>query len=419
MTAEPRLGVVFDEGAATIQDVVAATRGLAEPVFLAPDTPFNRTMAPMLGALGAVDADIRSARAAGLAGVLTYSETQLTLTCRLATELGLPFHRPRTVEQLTSKLAQRRSLAAAGVETVRVARIDRVGDWPAAVAQVGLPLVLKPCRGQSSAHTHLIEDTRAGERLVRLILAESPPGTVLLAEEFLAGLDCAPLGDYVSVESVVQDGHPVHIAVTGKLPLARPFRETGQFWPAALTKSNQDAVRARTSAAIRALGVRDGVTHTELKLTAGGPRLIEVNGRLGGNINELSLRAGGPDLARAAASIALSRPVVVAPHTPDRVHFQLTHPAPDRVGELVRVTGVERVRAHPAVRRYVPRMRPGDRLTGAVATRNVDLICGDAATVPEMVTAVAELAALSGYVFDTPDGRVTLTGAQLAQWLPG
>jgi hypothetical protein len=157
------------------------------------------------------------------------------------------------------------------------------------------------------------------------------------------------------------------------------------------------------------------VTHTELKLTAGGPRIIEVNGRLGGNVNELSLRSGGPDLVRVAASIALARPVDVEPYTPDRVHFQLTSPAPDRVCQLVRVAHVERVRAHPAVRRYAPRLRPGDRLTGSVATRNVDLICGDAASVEEMAAAVAELLALPRYVFDTADGRVTLTGAQLRE----
>lgn len=43
-------------------------------------------------------------------------------------------------------------------------------------------------------------------------------------------------------------------------------------------------------AALRALGITDGVTHVEIELTSDGPRLIEVNGRMGGYVHAL-LRA--------------------------------------------------------------------------------------------------------------------------------
>ncbi|MDQ0810260.1 biotin carboxylase [Streptomyces sp. B3I7] len=64
-------------------------------------------------------------------------------------------------------------------------------------------------------------------------------------------------------------------------------------------------------AAIDALGVTDGVSHVEIRVVDGRPRLIEVNARIAGDmISHLVHLATGVDLARAAADIACG-------HTPD------------------------------------------------------------------------------------------------------
>lgn len=57
------------------------------------------------------------------------------------------------------------------------------------------------------------------------------------------------------------------------------------------------------------LRVGSGVTHAEVRLTAGGPRLVELNCRLGGDfIPLLSRLATGVDLVACAGDIALGRP---------------------------------------------------------------------------------------------------------------
>jgi biotin carboxylase len=61
----------------------------------------------------------------------------------------------------------------------------------------------------------------------------------------------------------------------------------------------------------QALDVRTGVTHAEVRLTPSGPRLVELNGRLGGDfIPYLGQLATGVDLTLAAADLALG-------HVPD------------------------------------------------------------------------------------------------------
>ena len=58
-----------------------------------------------------------------------------------------------------------------------------------------------------------------------------------------------------------------------------------------------------------AIGLADGMTHTELKLTPAGPKIVEVNGRLGGDlIPYIGMRATGIDPGMAAAAVACGQP---------------------------------------------------------------------------------------------------------------
>jgi hypothetical protein len=97
-------------------------------------------------------------------------------------------------------------------------------------------VVVKPSRGKGSRNTSLVRHEAEGRDLVSRLLDRDRAGheTRLVVEEYLAGGDTAPYGDYVSVESVCSAGSVRHVGVTGKLPLAYPYRETGQFHPAVL-----------------------------------------------------------------------------------------------------------------------------------------------------------------------------------------
>src|SRR5205814_5003685 len=159
-----------------------------------------------------------------------------------------------------------------------------------------------------------------------------------VVEEMLVGRNELPFGNHVSVECLAQRGRIVAVAVTGKPPLAFPFREQGQFWPSHLAADEQQAVADLAVAALEALGVTTGLSHTEIKLTADGPRIIEINGRMGGYVNELCRRSCGVDLVRTAARLALGESVVDEFQLrPDRVYFQIVTPGTTRRGQLVAV----------------------------------------------------------------------------------
>ncbi len=93
----------------------------------------------------------------------------------------------------------------------------------------------------------------------------------MLLEEYLPDGPPLPGGfeaDYVSVETVAAAGRFTHLAITGRFPVAPPFRETGFFIPATLPGIRRAEVLELATDTLAALGLDTGAAHTEVKLTA-------------------------------------------------------------------------------------------------------------------------------------------------------
>ncbi|PKW16305.1 biotin carboxylase [Saccharopolyspora spinosa] len=426
MQMSTRLAVVYDRGAVSPAEISSGLRGLGEVVFLCPETDHNRDLLPLLREMGQVirlSSDrgeaVRQVAGASPDAILTFSERALPITSALGTGLGLPVNSEESVRRLTDKFLQRSALRDAGVDSVECAAVSSVDEWWRLPAGLVFPVVVKPSRGAGSRNVHVVADERAGEELVARLLAPVRTGgageTRLVVEELLTGRDCAPFGDYVSVESLVCDGVVSHIAITGKLPLSRPFREVGQFWPSTLSERDGEPVLRLAAAAVRALGMRTGLVHTEVKLCAEGPRVIEVNGRLGGWINDLSTRAAGLNLVELAGRVALGERARVDPVAPDRVYFKCNNLPPLRPCRFEGVDGVDQVRRIPGLTGYRPLVRPGAVLDGsAVDTYELDVITGDAADHRDMLGIIDAVSESLTFVC-TIDGRqARFRGPELA-----
>jgi biotin carboxylase len=330
---KPKIIVVYGIGAASPSAVVQGAQPVADVVFVHDSAqPHAKAMGRVLNAL-APSFDVATGYTAVLAslkeqrprGIVTFSEPCLRLAARLGADLGLEFHRPQTVERLTDKVLQRTLLNRAGLSDVRIA--TRLGE-------IGVPFVVKPVRGVGSRDTAgcwTEADLPAVERLLR-----GRKGPWVVEQLMPEGRHPSGgwLGDYVSVESAVMGERVWHLAVTDKLPLVRPFREKGAIMPGSLTGNIRQEVLALASRAIDVLGVRGGLVHTEIKLGVGGPQVIEVNGRLGGEVAVLLRRGCGFDPVRLAMELALgtAEPVAVS-HDRFVVHYAVL--APEGVFEVV------------------------------------------------------------------------------------
>ena len=357
----PLLVVLHDLGSADPADIMASA-GDADVLFVCDraspyvDAHFSELAgyAPVLDMTGAGVVD--SVMALEPAGVVTFSDFQLGAAASVAAACGLPGHSPAVAATLTDKSAQRRAMRAAGVQATGSVVVRHESQAAAAVAEVGLPAVVKPRHGAASVHTSLVGSVTECAGAIADFRHARPPGVgrELVVEELLVGDPsvAGPFwGDYVSVESIVCDGDVRHVCVTGRTALAEPFRETGCFVPCTLPGPVADAVLGLATRALRALGVQRAVTHTEIKLTAAGPRVIEVNGRMGGFVGKVLRRSTGYDLLASAIRLALGEPVSAPSLRFGEVAFccQLTAPASASrlpvidAGRLGRLPGVEHV----------------------------------------------------------------------------
>lgn len=410
------IAVVYDRGSASPAELLTSLGETERMVVVVADSEQGRAARNLFEAAGVpvaglTDDDLPAVLAGhGVKGIVTYSERMLRPTARLAERMGLLFCTPQAADALTDKATQRRLLREEGVDRVLSVTVGSVAEFADALSQAGLPAVVKPARGESSRNTVVLRTADGARELAEGLLAAEGQ---LVVEEYLRGAaPHAGLGDYVSVESAIVPSGPVHFAVTGKFPLAPPFRETGQYWPAPLTDTLHAEVTELTGRALRALGMGTGLSHTEIKLTATGPRIIEVNGRLGGLQPELALRATGLNPLRIGADLAMRRPVTLEPVRPDRVYFQLFTPGPTAPGTLLGISGGKEVRALPGVTGYRTFSRAGAPV-GGTGSNWLDLTVGVVDDHDALVSLAAKVTGILRYEFDHAGRHVVRSAADL------
>jgi biotin carboxylase len=302
-------------------------------------------------------------------GVVAYRDEDIVPLSLIAAELGLDYHTPEVAQRLVDKLSQRQALRNGGLPTPLCWEIPKdrnPAEMEALAARVEFPAVLKPRTSGGGQYTIRVADAGDLVRQVALLPPQAGGETGMMVEQYLPSRGAAPderFADYLSVESLVAAGKISHIAANGRFPLAAPFRETGFFIPADLSHTQLAAVLEVATAALRALGVRTGGFHTEIKLTPDGPRVIEVNGRIGGGVPEMLFQASGVSIVKLSTRIALGEPVIVEGLVPcSRIGWCFLIQPPMSAQRLVSIEGLGRLAELPGVNRVLMNRTPGDAI---------------------------------------------------------
>jgi biotin carboxylase len=307
-------------------------------------------------------------------GIVTYLDDNMTTFASVAETFGLPFHSPATAAALTDKFQQRHVLGQAGLAMpacVIIPSQPSESELAALAMEVGWPAVLKPRSAQGSRYTFFVHDER---RLVELLDDLGPARPQMILESYLTDDPSRagePYADYVSVESVVAGGAISHLALTGRFPLAENFRETGFFIPAALSEDDEAAALNLTTSAIEALGVTSGCLHSEVKFTPDGPRIIEVNGRVGGGVPEMLGRAAGLALVEMTLRLALGEVMhVQGPLTTECIGYRFFLQPPAVSATVAAIDGIDAISEHPSVDAITVHQGPGAVLDWKDGSRN-------------------------------------------------
>lgn len=308
-----------------------------------------------------------------ISGVVTFADDAITLASHVAAALEVRGIDPLRVGCFRDKLRQRRELTAAGFACPRYVRASAAtlrGAVP-----LRFPVVVKPAQASGGALAFVV-DTRDELTAViaecteaRSMSSAVDDDTDFIVEELIvgaAGLGREGLAPYVSVETASVDGVHRHLTITDRFPLLPPVLETGMSLPSSIAPESGKQVVSVVHRALDALGMTQGMSHTEVMLGADGPVIIEVNARTGGAIPYLFPLVGGPDMFAAAARVALGEHIAPPRFSGTAAFVVLQHP----MGVTVRdVGGFQEIGELPATQAVVefPQVRTTTSLTDTMA----------------------------------------------------
>ncbi|MDE3205758.1 MAG: ATP-grasp domain-containing protein [Acidobacteriota bacterium] len=303
-------------------------------------------------------------------GILTFVDELMPFTADLARALSLPFYPAGLAAALADKVDQRTALRAAGVPgpDFRLVPADAdPGEVERLVEGLPFPAVLKPRVGTGGRFTTLCDDATAVSEALRDRNERREEGGLILEEmlgprpSIVAGDGPEAVSDLMSVDTLVIDGRCHHVGFTRHLGLAWPFRRTGSFLTTQPDHPDLAVAVTTVEEAVAALGVDRGWLNVDVILTADGPRVVEVNGRVGGGVPRMLHMLGRPNPLSAQLQLALGGDPDVGggPGAAGLAYMLLVQPPPE-ARSIVSIWGVDRIMARPGVVQAVINKHAGD-----------------------------------------------------------
>ncbi|XP_030188144.1 carnosine synthase 1 isoform X3 [Lynx canadensis] len=280
-------------------------------------------------------AELVRARGLQLDGCFSYWDDCLVLTALLCQELGLPCSPPAAMRLAKQKSCTQLHLLrchgppwpAPSLHAVPCCPLESEADVERAVHQVPLPGVMKLEFGAGAVGVRLVEDApqchEHFSRITRDLQGEADHpgiglgwGNAMLLMEFIEGTEH-------DVDLVVYGGRLLAAFVSDNGPTRLPgFTETAACMPTGLAPEQEAQLVQAAFRCCLGCGLLDGVFNVELKLTRAGPKLIEINPRMGGfYLRDWILELYGVDLLLAAAMVACGLRPALPSHPRARGHL--------------------------------------------------------------------------------------------------
>jgi biotin carboxylase len=305
------------------------------------------------------------ARRYPITAALGVDDDSVVIATAINAALGCPTNPIGAALAARDKQRQRATLAQHGVP-IPAFSLHHIDDDPTTLAsQVPYPCVIKPLRLSASRGVIRADDAAALVAAIRrltAILRESDasgcrgPAGQFLVEAFVPGYE-------VALEGLLIDGELHRLALFDKPdPLDGPFfEETIYVTPSRHPEREQAALAACAAAAARALGLRAGPVHAELRHNDRGPWLIELAARpIGGRCSAVLRFGDGVSLEELVLRHALGLPIPTLERERHAAGVMMI-PVP-AAGVLREVRGVAEARALPGVDDIVITAHPGQSL---------------------------------------------------------
>jgi hypothetical protein len=247
-------------------------------------------------------------------GVAAVGDRPAMLAADAAEMLGAPFHPPAAARACNDKYLARQLYQAAGLRVPQFFRAQFSEDSAALAQRAPYPCVLKPLG--LSASRGVIRANNAAEFMAAFERIRKIAERYLQVEAYIPGREFA-------VEGLVTAGEFQPIAIFDKPDaLEGPFfEETIYVTPSREPEDVQSELLETTARAVRALGLRHGPVHAELRHNAEGAWMLEAHARPIGGLCAKTLAMNGA--VDAAQDIPLEEVVLLHALGEDVSQFRL------------------------------------------------------------------------------------------------
>jgi hypothetical protein len=230
-----------------------------------------------------VAASLEALRGMRFDGVAAVGDRPAMLAAEAAEMLGAPFHPPEAARACNDKYLARQLYRAAGLRVPQFFRAQFSEDPHALAGRAPYPCVLKPLG--LSASRGVIRANNAAEFVAAFERIRKIGERYLQVESYIPGREFA-------IEGLVTGGELQPVAIFDKPdPLEGPFfEETIYVTPSRESEDVQRALLETTARAVRALGLRHGPVHAELRHNAEGAWMLEAHARPIGGLCAKTLR---------------------------------------------------------------------------------------------------------------------------------
>ncbi|MBU9723433.1 MULTISPECIES: ATP-grasp domain-containing protein [Bacillaceae] len=281
-------------------------------------------------------------------------------TAEVAEWLSLP-----TIPSFAANNARNKDLARHAYQKNKVpsALYVKVSDAVQAceaASSIGYPVVLKPTNCASSQGVFFINNKeellQAFQKLreFKKTYMGFDVSTDYLIEEYLVGPE-------FSVELFLKDQKVIFSSVTEKETSDLPFFvEISHTVPTSTQLDKVEEMVEVSVQAMRAIGIDNGPSHVEIKLTLSGPKIIEVNGRPGGDqiASQLLFNTYGFDIFEETVNFYLKLPI--NEHYPAKKATSIAYLTSRNNGEVSKIRGIENIKQDPSVIKFEINVQPGD-----------------------------------------------------------
>ena len=246
-----------------------------------------------------VDQITEKCREIGICGICSIASDLASITVNyVANKLGLVGNSMDSTKKSTNKHLMRLAFEQNGDPSPKSILVDSSTDL--STLNLCYPVIVKPTDRSGSRGICKLESGDGLLEAVKYAIDEGFEKKALI-EEFAEGQE-------YSVEGISYRGEHHILAITLKYTTGAPnFIETGHLEPAPIDIETFKSIKETIIHALNSLGLENGASHSEIKISKDGiVKIIEIGGRMGGDCigSDLVRYSTGIDYVRAVIQIA-------------------------------------------------------------------------------------------------------------------